>query len=307
MMKALVTGGSGFIGSNLALNLQNIGWEVVVLDDFSCGYFKNLLGFHGDVIAESILNVDLSCFDDLDVIFHQAAITDTTFMDQKRMMEVNVEGFRRLLTFAVKRQIPFIYASSASTYGLSSAPQKEEQAGKPVNIYGFSKWIGDCVAKRYMGKYKSLIVGLRYFNVFGPREGHKGKMASMVWQLAQQMLSGKRPRIFKWGEQKRDQVYIKDVVRATLLALEAKESGIVNIGTGCTISFNYIIEILNQVLGTNYMPDYFDNPYKEFYQEHTQADLSLAKKLLGYEPKWSFKEAVKDYMNWLKNNEKEFA
>lgn len=299
-MKALVTGGTGFIGSNLALNLENMGWEVLVLDDFSCGHFKNLLGFHGDVIAESILNVDLSCFDDLDVIFHQAAITDTTLMDQKRMMEVNVEGFRRLLIFAVKRQIPFIYASSAGTYGLSSAPQKEEQAGKPINIYGFSKWIGDCVAKKYMSKYKSLIVGLRYFNVFGPREGHKGKMASMVWQLAQQMLSGKRPRIFKWGEQKRDQVYIKDVVRATLLALEAKESGIVNIGTGHTISFNYIIKILNQVLGTNYMPDYFDNPYKEFYQEHTQADLSLTKKLLGYEPKWSFEEAVKDYMNWLK-------
>lgn len=307
MMKALVTGGTGFIGSNLALNLENMGWEVLVLDDFSCGNFKNLLGFHGDVIAESILNVDLSSFDDLDVVFHQAAITDTTLMDQKRMIEVNVEGFRRLLTFAVKRQIPFIYASSAGTYGLSSAPQKEEQAGKPINIYGFSKWIGDCLAKKYMSKYKSLIVGLRYFNVFGPREGHKGKMASMVWQLAQQMLSGKRPRIFKWGEQKRDQVYIKDVVRATLLALEAKESGIVNIGTGRTISFNYIIKILNQVLGTNYMPDYFDNPYKEFYQEHTQADLSLTKKLLGYEPKWSFEEAVKDYMNWLKNNEKEFA
>lgn len=300
MMKALVTGGTGFIGSNLALNLENMGWEVLVLDDFSCGHFKNLLGFHGDVIAESILNVDLSSFDDLDVVFHQAAITDTTLMDQKRMMEVNVEGFRRLLIFAVKRQIPFIYASSAGTYGLSSAPQKEEQAGKPINIYGFSKWIGDCLAKKYMSKYKSLIVGLRYFNVFGPREGHKGKMASMVWQLAQQMLSGKRPRIFKWGEQKRDQVYIKDVVRATLLALEAKESGIVNIGTGRTISFNYIIKILNQVLGTNYMPDYFDNPYKEFYQEHTQADLSLTKKLLGYEPKWSFEEAVKDYMNWLK-------
>ncbi len=300
MMKALVTGGTGFIGSNLALNLENMGWEVLVLDDFSCGHFKNLLGFHGDVIAESILNVDLSCFDDLDVVFHQAAITDTTLMDQKRMIEVNVEGFRRLLTFAVRRQIPFIYASSAGTYGLSSAPQKEEQAGKPINIYGFSKWIDDCLAKKYMSKHKSLIVGLRYFNVFGPREGHKGKMASMVWQLAQQMLSGKRPRIFKWGEQKRDQVYIKDVVRATLLALEAKESGIVNIGTGRTISFNYIIKILNQVLGTNYMPDYFDNPYKEFYQEHTQADLSLTKKLLGYEPKWSFEEAVKDYMNWLK-------
>jgi len=305
-MKALVTGGAGFIGSNLALTLEEMGWEVVVLDDFSSGHFKNLLGFRGDVIAESILTVDLSYFDGFDAIFHQAAITDTTLMDQKRMMEVNVEGLRRLLSFAVERRIPFIYASSAGTYGLSPAPQREDKAGRPANIYGFSKWIGDCIARKYMSRCRSLVVGLRYFNVFGPREQYKGKMASMVWQLAQQMLSGKRPRIFKWGEQKRDQVYVKDVIRANLLALESKENGIVNIGTGKAISFNHIIEVLNKVLGTNYAPEYFDNPYVEFYQEHTEADLTLAERLLGYKPRWSFEEAVKDYIDWIRNNEKIF-
>ena len=144
------------------------------------------------------------------------------------------------------------------------------------------------------------------FNVFGPREQYKGKMASMVWQLAQQMLSGKRPRIFKWGEQRRDQVYVKDVIRANLLALESKGNGIVNIGTGNAISFNHIIEVLNKVLGTNYAPEYFDNPYIGFYQEHTEADLTLAERLLGYRPRWSFEEAVKDYIDWIRNNEKIF-
>ncbi|EHP85548.1 ADP-glyceromanno-heptose 6-epimerase [Methanotorris formicicus] len=295
-MKVLVTGGAGFIGSNLALELQNKGYEVIVLDDFSSGHFKNLIGFEGDVIAESILNVDLNRFKDVDVIYHQAAITDTTVQDQKLMMQINTEGFRRFLDFAVENDIKFIYASSAATYGNAPAPQKEDDAGKPNNIYGFSKWICDCIAKKYMERFpEAHIVGLRYFNVFGPREQYKGKMASMVWQLAKQMVDGKRPRIFKWGEQKRDQVYVKDVVKANLLAMDAKKSCIVNVGSGKAVTFNYIIEVLNKVLGFDYEPEYFDNPYKEFYQDYTEADLTKAKECLGYKPEWSFEEAVKDY------------
>ncbi|XRO75808.1 ADP-glyceromanno-heptose 6-epimerase [Methanocaldococcus sp. 28A] len=302
-MKALVTGGAGFIGSNLALELQDKGYEVIVLDDFSSGYFKNLLGFEGDIVSESILDVDLDRFKDVDVIFHEAAITDTTLQDQKLMMQVNTEGFRRFLDFSVENNIKFIYASSAATYGNAPAPQREDDAGKPNNIYGFSKWICDCIAKKYMKEYPdSHIVGLRYFNVFGPREQYKGKMASMVWKLAKQMVEGKNPRIFKWGEQKRDQVYVKDVIRANLLAINAKENCIVNVGSGRAISFNYIIKVLNDVLGVDYKPEYIDNPYKEFYQEHTEADLTNAKKYLGYEPVWTFEDAVKDYIKWLKDN-----
>ncbi len=295
-MKALVTGGAGFIGSNLALTLQEKGWEVVILDDFSSGDYRNLLGFYGDVVAESVLDVDLNRFADCDAIFHQAAITDTTVRDQKLMMQVNMEGFRRFIDFAVRHRIPFIYASSAGTYGNISGPQREDMAGTPANIYGFSKWINDCVARQYMKISSSLIVGLRYFNVFGPREQYKGKMASMVWQLAIQMKSGQRPRIFKWGEQKRDQVYVKDVVYANLLALRAKQSCIVNVGSGKATTFNRIVEVLNQVLGTNYEPEYIDNPYIGHYQDYTQADLTLAQKMLGYKPQWTFEDAVADYM-----------
>lgn len=302
-MRALITGGAGFVGSNLALDLQDKGHDTVVLDDFSSGNFKNLLGYEGDVVSDSILDVDLYKFKDVDVIFHQAAITDTTVSDQKLMMQINTEGFRRLLDFAVENDIKFIYASSAATYGDAESPQKEEYAGKPNNIYGFSKWICDCIAKKYMEKYpNSHIVGLRYFNVFGPREQYKGKMASMVWQLAKQMVDGKNPRIFKWGEQKRDQVYVKNIVQINLLALDAKESCIVNAGSGNAVSFNHIIEVLNNVLGFDYEPEYIDNPYEEFYQDFTQADLTNAKKYLDYEPKWNFEDAVKDYVEWLKDN-----
>ena len=295
-MKALVTGGAGFIGANLVFTLEKKGTKVVVLDDFSSGDYKNLVGFKGDVVAESVEEVNLKGFKDVDVIFHQAAITDTTIRNQKLMMQVNVEGFRRLLEFAVRLGIPFIYASSAGTYGNIPGPQREEMAGHPANIYGFSKWICDNIAREYMQKTDTLIIGLRYFNVFGPKEAHKGKMASMIWQLANQMKDYQRPRIFKWGEQKRDQVYVKDVVQANLLALKAKRNAIVNIGSGQATTFNEIIRVLNKVLGTELEPEYIDNPYVGFYQDYTQADLTLAQKIIGYSPQWGFEEAVKDYM-----------
>ncbi|MFH1545583.1 MAG: ADP-glyceromanno-heptose 6-epimerase [archaeon] len=294
-MNVMVTGGGGFIGSNLALALQEKGFNVTVLDDFSVGNRENLNGFEGGIISESVLEFNLNKLKEMDFIFHQAAITDTTVKDKELMMKVNLDGFKRFMDFAVKRNIPFIYASSAAVYGNASAPQKEEDAGKPSNIYGESKWLCDCTAKEYMEKSDSLIVGLRYFNVFGPRESFKERMASMLWQLSQQMLEGKRPRIFKYGEQKRDQVYVKDAVRANILAMNAKESCIVNVGSGKAVSFNQMIDTLNRVLGFNYEAEYFDNPFTEFYQEQTEADLSLAGKYLGYEPEWSFEEAVKDY------------
>jgi len=139
------------------------------------------------------------------------------------------------------------------------------------------------------------VVGLRYFNVFGPREDFKGSATSMVTKLTNQMRSGKRPRIFKYGEQRRDFVYVKDAVRANLLALEAPKSGIVNIGTGQATTFNEVIRILNRVLGASFEPDYFDNPYS-FYQDETQADLTLAKQSINYQPQFTTEEGIRDYL-----------
>lgn len=305
--KYLITGGSGFIGSNLALALQahlieQKGYKVIILDDFSKGRIENLAGFKGEVISDNIITVELDRFKDIDAIFHCAAITDTTIQDEQLMTKINFEGFKRFLEFAVKNNKKFIYSSSASVYGRQEGAVTEQMAGNPLNIYAKSKWQADCLAMNYIkqsntGSPDSHVIGLRYFNVFGKGEQFKGKMASMVWQLTQQIKSGKRPRIFKWGKQKRDHVYVKDVVRANILSLNTQKSAIVNVGSGKTVSFNYIIEVLNKVLGTNFEPEYFDNPYEKVYQNHTQADLTLAKEVINYSPEWKFEDAVQDYLS----------
>jgi ADP-L-glycero-D-manno-heptose 6-epimerase len=299
MQKVIVTGGAGFIGSNLAIALQESNYQVTVIDNFSSGRTENLDGFKGKVIQDSILNIDWDQFKDSAAIFHQAAITDTTVQDEELMISTNVEGLRRILETAASNNIRVIYASSAGVYGNTPSPQKEADAGRPVNLYGLSKWKADGLAVEYMTKSAAPIIGLRYFNVFGPRENYKGKMASIAWQTALRIASGQPPRLFKWGEQQRDQVYVKDVVKANLLALKSPAGGIVNVGSGRPVSFNQIIRELNRVAGTNYQPEYIDNPYSEAYQEYTKADLTESGKLLKYQPSWSFDDAITDYFSLI--------
>ena len=143
-----------------------------------------------------------------------------------------------------------------------------------------------------------IIIGLRYFNVYGPREAHKGVPASMVYHLARQMKAGQRPRIFKHGEQKRDFIYVTDAVEGSLRALNAQTSGIYNLGSGQARSFNELVDILNKCLGTNLQPDYIDNPHAH-YQNFTQGDLTNARSALGYEPRFPLEDGVRDYMQWL--------
>ncbi len=297
-MKAIVTGGAGFIGSNLSLALQEKGWDVAVIDNFLTGDFHNLIEFRGDVIAEDVNVADWDALGPVDAVFHQAAITDTTLCDQKQMIAANVEGMRKALQFAAKHKIPFVYASSAAQYGNEPAPQREDGPIKPLNVYAFSKMLCDQLAWGAAKQYRIPVTGLRYFNVYGLREQYKGKASSMIYQLAQQMRKGKRPRIFFDGEQMRDHIYVKDVVDANLKAFEAKKSGVVNIGTGKAVSFNRLIEVLNEVLGTSLEPDYFENPY-EFYQSKTQADVSRAKKLIGFEARYTIEEGMRDYLTAL--------
>lgn len=299
MKNILVTGGAGFIGANLALELQNRfpKANLIALDDFRSASFKNLAGYGGDFIAANVAEKDwLAGFKNrpLDTIFHMASITDTTVLDEKKMMFDNVEGFRNILELAAEKKAVLIYASSAAVYGSQDIPMKEGHGGRPNNIYGFSKWVMENLAKTYEGKIAK-IVGLRYFNVFGPRESFKGAAASMIYQLARQMMAGKRPRVFKYGEQKRDFVYVKDVVALTLQALDARENTVVNSGTGQSTSFNEVIEILNESLGTDFEPEYFDNPF-DFYQNYTQADMSHTAKAIGFKPKYSTRDGILDYV-----------
>jgi ADP-L-glycero-D-manno-heptose 6-epimerase len=302
MQNILVTGGAGFIGSNLtlALQAQHPQARIVVVDDFRSGDFRNLRGFRGDFVAADISRLDWAAqFKglDFDAVFHEASITDTTEHNQLLQAHDNIEGFRRLLEFAAPRQTPVVYASSAATYGLAAGVNHEDQPPAPANIYGFTKvqldnLARDCAARNLSWR----IVGLRYFNVYGPREAHKQKMSSMVWQLYCQMKAGRRPRVFKHGEQKRDFVYVKDVVALTMRALSAPRSAVYNCGSGQAFSFNEMTAELNQSLGTKLEPDYFDNPYGAFYQPHTEADMSLAKKELGFIPAYPPAKGIADYV-----------
>ena len=300
----LITGGAGFIGSNLTLALQERfpDARLTVIDDFRSGDFKNLAGYRGDFIAQNLATLDWReqfGEEKFNAIFHLASITDTTNHDQFEQVHDNVESFRRILNLARPTKTRIIYASSASTYGATTEASVESNSAAPANAYSFSKVIMDNIAVRAAAESSEwIIVGLRYFNVYGPREAHKGVPASMVYHLAQQMKAGQRPRIFKHGEQKRDFVYVKDAVKGSILALEATESGIYNLGSGQARSFNELVDVLNKCLGTNFQPDYIDNPHGH-YQNFTEADLAKARSALGYKPQFPLEEGVRDYMNWL--------
>ncbi|HVF70257.1 MAG TPA: ADP-glyceromanno-heptose 6-epimerase [Chthoniobacterales bacterium] len=304
----LVTGGAGFIGSNLVLTLQERmpNARLTVIDDFRSGDFKNLAGYNGDFVAKNLATLDWEeQFGDekFDAIFHLASITDTTLHDQFVQTHDNVESFRRLLRFARPNKTRVIYASSAATYGAASEASVESNGAAPSNVYAFSKAMMDNLATRVATDASDwIIVGLRYFNVYGPREAHKGVPASMVLHLSRQMKAGQRPRIFKHGEQKRDFVYVKDIVEGSIRALEAKESGIYNLGAGEARSFNELVDILNRSLGTHFEPEYIENPHAH-YQNFTQADLTNARNRLGYEPGYTLETGVADYMKWLNPEE----
>ena len=303
-LNLLVTGGAGFIGSNLTLELQEQFpvARLTVIDDFRSGDFKNLGGYRGDFVAADLATLDWERQfgnDKFDGIFHMASITDTTDHNQFRQTHDNVESFRRLLRFARPNKTRVVYASSAATYGSATSASSESSSAAPSNVYAFSKAIMDNLARRAAADDEEwVIVGLRFFNVYGPREAHKGVPASMIYHLSRQMTAGQRPRIFKHGEQQRDFVYVKDIVQGCIRGFEALKSGIYNLGSGQARSFNDLVQILNNTLGTNLQPEYIDNPHAH-YQNFTQADLTKVRDALGYEPQYTFEAGVADYMRWL--------
>ena len=289
-LKCLVTGGAGFIGSNIALQLQANGHEVIIADNLMSGAMSNLKDFNGE-----FLKLDISRPFELnrkiDLIIHQAAITDPRFDNDDEMMRANIEGFEHIIELAKKHDAKLVFASTANLYGNGPVPMKESQEKEIISVYGKSKLEMDFMAEKLFDKMQ--IVGLRYFNVFGPGEQNKGKAASMIYHLYNQMKEGKNPRLFKHGEQKRDHIYVKDVVAATIKAAAA-ESGIYNVGTGVATSFNELVGILNEVLGKNLEPEYFEMPYDSAtYQSDTQADMTQAEKVLGWKAQCSLKEGIK--------------
>ena len=313
----LITGGAGFIGSNLAFYFQDNypNSQIIVFDCFrndevfsngnplSYGHYKNLIGFKGDVICGNINKKnDLILLNNykFDYIFHQAAISDTRVYDQEIVIRTNVNSFYDLLEIAKKDQAVLVYASSAATYGNLPSPQTVGKEA-PENPYGFSKLLMDQIAYRYVNENPDMtIVGLRFFNVYGPKEVYKSKTSSMVIQLGLQILDGKAPRLFKGSDQiLRDFIYIEDVIQANIKACNPKNNGTYNVGTSISRSFQDIADILQKELDTNLSTEYFANPFKG-YQLNTQADITSTKANLSFEPNFSLEEGIKTYIPEIK-------
>lgn len=314
--RALVTGGAGFIGSNLATHLAAAGVETVAADTFTEGTWRNLVAFlrHGGdaVTLEHGLDLDsIRRCGPFDAIFHEAAITGVIAADgsalsgpeaDRQMLRNNVEQFRLLLDYAVETGAAMIWASSCSVYGRGPVPMKEAAEPDPLNSYAFSKLAMEKLADRYASRLRHPPVGLRYSNAYGPNEDHKGPLASMIHKLAKAMRNGQRPRVFEHGEQRRDFVYVDDTVAANFAAataamtgkLEADRGYAFNAGAGRSWSFNDLIAELNRALGTDLPPEYFPNPYA-FTQDHTETDQSSAKAAIGYEPQYDLARGLDAY------------
>lgn len=297
-MRFLVTGAAGFVGSNLCKEFESQGHELVGCDNFFNGKRENLEGFRGELLAKGIGQLNQADISGLDAVFHEAAISDPTVKDEKLITETNFTQSLSLLKLCNRLSVPFIYASSSAVYGNTNTPNREFEAEKPHNAYARSKLMLDLAARELMGK--SQIVGLRYFNIYGPGEALKGKSASMVHHFLASILAGQEPVIFGDGTQKRDFVYIKDVVRANMLALRSGKSSIVNVGSGRAVEFRELVSIIATLAGRKVQPVYKPNPYANGYQFHTEAELSNAGRMIGYRPEWKIEDGVRAYLEFLK-------
>ena len=312
----LITGGAGFIGSNIAFYFQENypNANIIVFDKFrsdetfsngnlkSFGHFKNLIGFNGTIISGDITNKeDLNRLNDykIDYIFHEAAISDTTVSDQKIMIDTNVNAFVDLLDIAQKNQSTMIYASSAATYGNSKTFEVGYE--NPNNVYGFSKLMMDNVAKKYSKKANFPIIGLRYFNVYGPREYFKNKTSSMILQFGLQLLKGENAKLFEGSDKiLRDFIYVEDIIQANIKASTAQKSGVYNVGTSKARSFQDIVNILKKELNINREDIYIPNPFAKQYQFFTEANISSTTNDLGYTPKFSLEDGIKADIPYIK-------
>lgn len=287
----VVTGGAGFIGSHLVEGLNRRGVDrILVVDDLEQGEkFRNLRDLRiADYLDKGDFRrrVEERAFGgELEAVLHQGACTDTTLSDGHYMLENNYGYSKLLLEWAQERGVPFVYASSAAVYGASDDFAEEPENERPLNVYGYSKLLFDQHVRRRLPDADAPVVGLRYFNVYGPNEGHKGAMASMVFQLHEQLRREGEARLFEGshgyeaGEQRRDFVHVEDVVDVNLFfverGLEAGEGGIYNLGTGRSRSFNDVAEALIAELGggeVRYIP--FPEELWEKYQAFTEADLT---------------------------------
>ncbi len=310
----IVTGGAGFIGSNLVLGLNQRGYDdILVVDDLTEGIkFKNLVDCQiADYLDKQVFIAKLlsGIFkpETIEAIFHQGACSTTTEWNGQYMMENNYDYTKQLFLFIQTHKIPFIYASSAAVYGGKKDFKESLTCEEPLNVYGYSKFQFDQYLRRQLESLTSPVVGLRYFNVYGPREAHKGSMASVAYHLNNQLIESGKVKLFEGndgyanGEQVRDFVYVDDVVAVNLWFLDHPEIfGIFNVGTGKSQSFN---DVANAVIKFHkkgeieYIP--FPEHLKGCYQSYTEANLEKLRKA-GCDLQFkSVEEGVQLYLEWL--------
>ncbi|NNM60119.1 MAG: ADP-glyceromanno-heptose 6-epimerase [Legionellales bacterium] len=310
----IVTGGAGFIGSNIVKQLNQSGRnDIIVVDDLTDGTrFKNLADctiadYYDKDEFLSKIQANESFAAAIEVIFHAGACSSTTEWNGQFMMKNNFTYSKHLLHYCLSHQIPFIYASSAAVYGAGRIFKEQPEFECPLNVYGYSKLAFDQYVRRLLPTAKSQIVGLRYFNVYGPRESHKGSMASVAFHLNNQAKNDGIIKLFEGcdefgnGEQRRDFIYIDDIVNVNLWLFDHPSvSGIFNVGTGRSQSFNDIahsVQRVHPLAKLHYIT--FPDHLKGRYQSFTQADIS-ALRAVGYTESFhTVEEGCAKYLDWL--------
>lgn len=328
-MYYIITGAAGFIGANLvkALNARGVT-NVIAVDNLArADKFKNLTDCEiADYLdkQEFLDMIEHGQFDgSVEAILHQGACSDTMEADGRYMMANNYRYSLSLLNFCQEQEVPLLYASSAAVYGGGNVFREERECEAPLNVYGYSKFLFDQIVRRRLASadFSTQIAGFRYFNVYGPREGHKGRMASVAFHHFNQYRSNGKVKLFEGcdgyahGEQQRDFVYVEDVVKVNMAFLENGASGIFNLGTGRAQSFNELaVATVNACRALEGLPalalaelvvagliEYvpFPDALKGKYQSFTQADPTLLR-TAGYDGRFAtVEEGVADYVAWL--------
>lgn len=314
----VVTGGAGFIGANIVKALNARGrTDIMVVDDLSDGTkFANLADLtladyrdKDDFIksVEAAQRGEANDLPSIEAVFHEGACSDTTEWDGRFMLQNNYAYSKTLLNYCDHHGIAFLYASSAATYGGSSVFKEAPEFEKPLNVYGYSKLLFDQHVRQRWHELTTQVVGFRYFNVYGPREQHKGKMASVAYHNHRQVRNGENLKLFgahdgyEAGMQSRDFVYVGDVVDVNLWFLDHPErSGIFNLGTGRAEPFKAIGEAVTDFYQRGQI-DYIDFPdeLKGRYQSYTRADIEHLRDV-GCDVEFkTVAEGVKAYLEWL--------
>jgi len=300
----LITGGAGFIGSNLAEELLKEN-DVRIIDNMFLGKKEHLDGLSVDFVKGDILNPDdvKNSLKDVNTVFHLAAHSSSPMFieDCRNSIKVNTLGFLNVLELSRKMDIKrVVYASTSTVYGNNEIPFREDMHVKPVNFYAASKLACEHYAGVYSKEYGLETIGLRCFSVFGPKEQQKKEFANLATQFMWDMLKGRQPIVYGDGNQTRDFVYVKDVIRAFILASEAKScDGVFNIGSGIPWNINKLIEMLNKLLKTGIKPKYVENPVYGYLYSH-QADTTKAENVLGFKPEYSLEQGLKETIDYYR-------